>query len=201
MAGIIGIFGGTFDPPHTGHLALAAEAQFQLGLDRVLWVLTPDPPHKRRRRITPLETRLELLQAALGDNPQFELSRVDIDRPPPHFAVDTVRLLRQKNSEAKLVYLMGGDSLHDLPTWYQPQAFLENIDQLGVMRRPSDRVDLCMLEDRLPGLLAKVKILDTPLLEISATEIRRRAAHGEPFRYYLPAQVYELIIKRQMYQK
>jgi nicotinate-nucleotide adenylyltransferase len=197
----LGIFGGTFDPPHTGHLVLAAEARFQLGLDRVLWVLTPDPPHKPRRRITPLESRLDLLLAAIAGNAGFELSRVDIDRPPPHFAVDTVRLLRQQHPGSELAYLMGGDSLHDLPGWHRPQEFLDAIDHLGVMRRPGDRLDLCALENRLPGLECKARLLNAPLLEISATEIRRRAARGEPFRYFLPPQVYELILERGLYSK
>ena len=91
----IGIFGGTFDPPHLGHLILAAEAGCQLMLDRLLFVLTADPPHKQGRQITPMEDRLAMLEAALFDNPDFELSRVEIDRPGPHYAVDTIKLLRE----------------------------------------------------------------------------------------------------------
>ena len=90
-----GVFGGTFDPPHIGHLVLAAEALNQFGLDRVLWVLTPEPPHKSERLITDLGVRLEMLRAAIGEDPDFELSRVDIDRPPPHYAVDTMAVLRE----------------------------------------------------------------------------------------------------------
>src|SRR4030042_4938152 len=100
----LGIFGGTFDPPHVGHLILADEARVQLGLERVLWVLTPNPPHKMDQAITPLVDRLDMLRAALGDALHFELSRVDIDRPPPHYAVDTVRLLRRHHPDDTLVY-------------------------------------------------------------------------------------------------
>ncbi|MCX8025419.1 MAG: adenylyltransferase/cytidyltransferase family protein, partial [Thermanaerothrix sp.] len=89
----LGIFGGTFDPPHVGHLILASEAADQLHLDRVLWVLTPDPPHKRGQPITPLAIRLKLVMAAIQEDPLFELSRVEIDRPGPHYAVDTLRIL------------------------------------------------------------------------------------------------------------
>src|SRR5512135_475432 len=89
----IGIFGGTFDPPHIGHLILAAESRDQLRLDRVLWVVTPDPPHKTGRAISPLATRLALLQAALGADEGFEISRAEIDRPGPQYSVDTVRIL------------------------------------------------------------------------------------------------------------
>ena len=91
----LGIFGGTFDPPHVGHLILATEAQYQLRLERVLWVLTPCPPHKAGQSISSVDERFELLYASLEGNPDFELSRADLDRPPPHYAVDTVELLRK----------------------------------------------------------------------------------------------------------
>ncbi len=138
----IGIFGGTFDPPHLGHLILAAEATAQLGLDRLLWVLTPDPPHKRNQQLTPVNIRLELVQAALKDDPTFELCRVDLDRPGPHYTLDTVKLIQQKYSGEALFYLIGGDSLHDFPNWYQPEALLDSVKGLGVMRRPGDQIDL-----------------------------------------------------------
>lgn len=117
----LGIFGGTFDPPHIGHLILAAEALAQLELDRVLWVLTPNPPHKTRRSLTPVALRYELLRAAFEADPAFVISWVDLDRPPPHYAVDTMRLLRQDHPRDRLVYLMGSDSLDDLPLWHMAQ--------------------------------------------------------------------------------
>lgn len=200
MAGLTGIFGGTFDPPHLGHLILAAEACHQLQLSRLLWVLTPTPPHKQNQTITPLAARLELIQAALADNPLFELSTVEIDRPGPHFAVDTVRLLAQQNPGAGMVYLMGGDSLRDLPTWRQPQELVAACAMLGVMRRPQDEVDLPALEKQLPGLTGRVRFISAPLLEISSREIRRRIASGEPHRYYLQPQVAALIQTLGLYQ-
>jgi len=201
MAERIGIFGGTFDPPHVGHLILAAEAQDQLRLDRLLWVLTPDPPHKQGQSITPLDIRMKLLMAAISDNPSFELSRVDIDRPGPHYAVDTVRILKEHYSSAEFFYLIGGDSLHDLPTWFQPQRLIELIDGLGVMRRPGDRVDLRSLEQKIPGLSAKICFIEAPLLEISARQIRQRIAAGRAYRYYVPAAVYRLIEDLQIYRE
>jgi len=89
----MGIFGGTFDPPHLGHLILAAEARAQLGLERLLWVLTPDPPHKQGQSIAPLELRLEMVKLAIADDPQFEISSVELNRPGPHYALDTVQIL------------------------------------------------------------------------------------------------------------
>ncbi|MDD5370184.1 MAG: nicotinate-nucleotide adenylyltransferase, partial [Anaerolineaceae bacterium] len=194
MAGLIGVFGGTFDPPHLGHLILAAEAYDQLGLDRLLWVLTPDPPHKLEQHISRAEMRLALVQAAICDNPHFELSRVDLDRMGPHFAVDTVRLLAQDFPAAEMIYLMGGDSLHDLPTWRLPLELVHEVDAFGVMRRPGDDIDLSHLEQALPGLTEKVRFVDAPLLEISSSQIRYRIRTGKPFRYYLPPPVYDLVI-------
>lgn len=194
----LGVFGGTFDPPHIGHLILAAEALHQLQLTKVLWVLTAVPPHKRGQEITPLEKRLAMLSAAIADEPRFVFSRVDIDRPAPHYAVDTVRSLRQAHPEAEIVYLMGGDSLHDLPTWHTPQAFVAACDLLGVVRRPGSDVSLNGVV--LPGLKEKVRFVDAPLLEIASRDIRARVAQGRPFRYFLPPAVWALVEKWGLYR-
>ncbi len=197
----IGIFGGTFDPPHLGHLILAKEAEDQLLLERVLWVLTPDPPHKPDRNISPLEARLEMVQAAIDDEPGFELSRVDIERPGPHYAVDTVRLLVERHPQAELIYLIGGDSLHDLPTWRNPQELVQACDRLGVMRRPGDTIDLDALKRIIPGLEERVCWIDAPLLEISSSEIRQRVHDGRAYRYYVPSAVYLLIKQLGLYRQ
>ncbi len=196
----IGIFGGTFDPPHVGHLILAAEARDQLGLERVLWVVTPDPPHKLGRKITPLETRLEMVQAAICGDAGFELSRVEINRAGPHYSVDTVRILAEANPGAQLFYLMGGDSLHDLPLWKRPAEFIGALDGIGVMRRPQDFVDLPALERQLPGIVSRVHFVDAPLLEIASSDIRERAAQGRHFCYFLAPQVYQIVESQHLYQ-
>lgn len=195
----IGIFGGTFDPPHIGHLILAAEAYSQFDLDRLLWVLTPDPPHKLDRSITLLQHRLAMVGLALADAPEFELSRVDIDRQGPHFAVDTVKIIANQNPKANLIYLMGGDSLRDLPLWHCPADFVAACQLIGVMRRPDDAVDLPGLEKQFPGLTGKVRFVEAPLLDIAAHEIRARIAANQPFRYFLPADVYEYIKMNNLY--
>lgn len=195
----LGIFGGTFDPPHLAHLILAAEAQHQLDLARVLWVLTPDPPHKGRRVISAAQDRVDMLAAAIIGNAAFEISRVELERPGPHFAADTMRLLGERYPEGELIYLMGGDSLRELPKWGQPRDFLKACHALAVMRRPDDLVDLAVLEEQLPGIGAKVRFVDTPLLEISASQIRRRAAEGRPYRYFVSPGVFEIIKDRELY--
>jgi nicotinate-nucleotide adenylyltransferase len=197
----IGIFGGTFDPPHLGHLILAMEACGQLNLDRLLWVVTPDPPHKIGQSISPVNIRLRLIKAAIGDDPHFEVSRIELERPAPQYAVDTIRELRERYPEAELIYLMGGDSLHDFPDWHHPRLLVDTSDGLGVMRRPGDLIDLTELEKQLPGITAKLAFVDAPLLEISSRQIRERVSSGKPFRYYLPQAVYEQILAMNLYSE
>jgi len=203
MAGLtdyqIGIFGGTFDPPHIGHQILAAEALDQLGLNKIFWVLTPDPPHKRGRLIAPLVARLNMVKAAIEGCPDFELSRVEIDRPAPHYAVDTLCLLLEQNPQAELVYLMGGDSLGDLPQWYACQELVATCHSIGVMRRPGDGIDLPRLETQIPGVTQKVRFVETPLLDIAASRIRERIQSGRSFRFFLPPSVYRIVLENNLY--
>lgn len=196
----IGIFGGTFDPPHVGHLILAEECRTQLTLDLLLWVVTDNPPHKRYVNISPIEDRVKLVLKAIAGNEAFALSRVDIDRPSPHFAIDTVNILKQEYPGAQFFYLMGGDSLHDLPTWNRPQDFIKACDGIGVMRRHADQVDLASLEEVLPGISKKVMIVDAPILEISSKQIRQRIADNQGFRYYLRDAVYKAVLEMGLYR-
>jgi len=201
MAGLnLAIFGGTFDPPHIGHLILAAEALAQLALDRVLWVLTPDPPHKTNQRITTLEIRLEMLRLALANDDGFELSAVDINRPPPHYALDTLHMLRQIYPGARLNYLMGADSLIDLPNWRRPNEFVSACDAIAVMQRPGSKVELHSLEAILPGLSSRTLFLEAPLIEISSSQLRQRIARNLPYRYFLPSEVYNFIQRGNLYR-
>lgn len=196
----LGVFGGTFDPPHLGHLILAAEAQAQLRLEKVLFVLTADPPHKRGRQLTPTADRLAMVEAAIKSQDIFEVSRVEIDRPGPHYAADTMQLLAKDYPGKGLVYLIGGDSLRDLPEWNRPQDFIAACSAIGVMRRPRSRIDLDDLERALPGLSARLEFVDAPLLEISSSEIRERIHDGGHYRFYLSGAVYEIIQKRGLYK-
>ena len=197
----LGILGGTFDPVHLGHLILAEEACWQLKLDCVLWVLTPHPPHKYGTVRGTCEQRLQLLELATAKNPAFQFSRVDIDRLPPHYALDTMGLLHAKYPEAKFIYLIGSDSLRDLPNWYQPQALLAACDTLGVMRRRGAALDLRILEKLVAGASKKITEIDAPLLDISSSDIRQRIAEGRPYRYYLTPEEYEYISQKQLYAK
>jgi nicotinate-nucleotide adenylyltransferase len=197
----LGIFGGTFDPPHVGHLILAMEAYDQLNLDKVLWVLTPNPPHKIGKLITPANDRLSMINASIAQDAAFELSRVDIDRPGPHYMSETVNLLHQQFPEAELVFLMGGDSLHDLPTWHEPKEFIKECDRLGVMHRVGEKINLEFLESALPGISPKVEFIEAPILEISSKKIRQLVSRGKPYRYYLLPNVYEIIQTNGLYRE
>ncbi len=135
----IGLFGGTFDPPHLGHLILASEAYAQLELNRLLWILTPEPPHKQEQPITSTEHRLAMVKLAIQDNPDFELSRIELDRPGPHYTLDTVELIAKQYPEADITPIIGGDSLRDLPTWHRPKELLQACHWVGVMHRPGEQ--------------------------------------------------------------
>jgi len=200
MSPLIGLFGGTFDPPHIGHLILSAEARHQLGLDRLLWVLTPNPPHKQDQPITLLEHRLAIVKLAISDDRQFELSTVEMDRPAPHYALETVKIISEQNPNAELGYLMGGDSLRDLPAWQRHTELVAALHFFGVMRRPGDSIDLPALEKIIPGLTAKVRYVHAPLIDIAAHEIRQRVADGHHFRYFLPPAVYDYIVEHNLYR-
>ena len=196
----IGIFGGTFDPPHLGHLILASEARVQLKLTRLLWVLTPVPPHKMNRPISSLDDRLAMVKLALNDEPSFELSNIEIERPGPHYTLDTIRIFSKLYPNDDLILLLGGDSLRDLPSWHHPADLVAASHQIGVMRRPGDLIDMASLEKKIPGLNSKVKFVEAPLLEIASSEIRRRAARGLQFRYYLLPTVYQYIQEHNLYR-
>jgi len=195
----IGIFGGTFDPPHIGHLILASEAAHQLHLSRLLWVLAPEPPHKQDQSITPLFHRLEMLKRTIADNPIFEISTLEIDRPGPHYSIDTVKLLVDREPEADITLLLGGDSLRDLPTWRRCIDLVTAVSNIGVMRRPGDPFDMPALEAQIPGLTEKVSFIDSLLQNLSSSEIRRRVRENKVFRYYVLPSVYEYIESNNLY--
>ncbi len=200
MEGLTGVLGGTFDPPHYGHLALAESAQTALDLERVLWVLTAVPPHKPDVRHTPVDLRVEMVEAAIKGIESFSVSRADIDRPPPHYAVDTLRWLAERQPGARFAYLIGSDSLRDLPTWHTPREFVAACEVLGVLRRPGAVIDLKELQSQIPGLQRKVRFVDAPQLPVSGADIRRRVRQGERYNHLLPGAVAAIIQREHLYR-
>jgi nicotinate-nucleotide adenylyltransferase len=195
----LGIFGGTFDPIHLGHLVLAEEALEQLRLERIIWVLTPDPPHKQGISVSSWELRFRLLSFALSDNQRFEISRVDLDRSPPYYAVETMHLLRETHQNDSLIYLMGGDSLQELSTWHNPEMFIEACDGFGIMQRPGSGLDYGNVIQIFPELKGKIHSINAPLLDISSSDIRQRISSGRHFRYFLPTKVYDYVRAHNLY--
>lgn len=199
MARVVGVFGGTFDPPHLGHLILATYALDGLGLDEIRWVVTPRSPLKPDDDISPPETRARMVEAAIADEPRFRLSRIDLDRPPPHYAVDSLERLRSSEPGADLVYVMGADALEELPRWREPDRLVGLCAGLGVMRRPGAKPDLDRLEDLIPGLKARVRFFEAPSVGISAREIRDRVRTGFSVRYLVPEAVLEILGREGLY--
>jgi nicotinate-nucleotide adenylyltransferase len=195
----IGLFGGTFDPPHIGHLILASEAVQQLELSRLLWVLTPQPPHKEPAAITPVEHRLAMVNLAIADNSAFELSTLELDRPGPHYMIETVERLKAVASDSGIALLLGGDSVNDLQAWQRPRDLVAACDLIGAMLRPGVTLDIERLERVLPGVAAKIQILDVPLIDIASSEVRRRIRERLPFRYFLSTAVFKYIHEHGLY--
>ena len=197
---MIGVFGGTFDPPHVGHLILADEARGVLSLGHVLWVVTGVPPHKPVGPVTPVNDRIEMVDRAIQGNPDFTLSRIELDRPGPHYAAETLELLAAGNPDQEWAYVMGEDSLADLPNWHRPNRFVALCRSIVVLRRSQAQADLDQLDREIPGLGAKVRLLEVPLVDVSARDIRRRVQAGQPFRYLVAAPVADYIRQHQLYR-
>ena len=194
-----GVFGGTFDPIHTGHLILLAEARYDLQLDVVYLMPVADPPHKQGNTISPVTDRLHMCELATLDAEYVRISRIDADRPGPHYSVDTVRLLQAElGAEAQIFFLMGMDSLRDLPAWYQPQRLLAQCT-LVALSRADVEIDWMELENALPGIREQVVLVDMPKLEISGSDLRERVRTGCPIQYQVPRLVESYIMARGLY--
>lgn len=200
MGSLIGVFGGTFDPPHIGHCILADEALQHLGLDMIYWVPAGEPPHKPNWPISPVEQRLRMLAYITEQHPSFTLSSVDVDRPGPHYSKDTLRFLQADQAEARFVYLMGADSLRDLTQWKDPEQFVERAHAIGIMQRPSVEVDHDRNQRLIAGLSEKLIFFPAPLIDISGQSIRQRVKLGQPYRYMLTPEVYDHIRQHKLYQ-
>jgi nicotinate-nucleotide adenylyltransferase len=195
----IGVFGGTFDPPHIGHLILAQIACDRLNLERMVFVPAAQPPHKQDQRITAALHRFAMLQRAVQGNPRFEVSRVDMDRQGPHYTSDMLSILRAQHRGYELFFLMGADSFSELMTWRAPEWIIAQAT-LAVLRRPNTAINLDALEARLPGVRERVVIVDAPLIEISASALREIVRKGHSIRYQVPDAVLEYINQQRLYR-
>lgn len=194
-----GLLGGTFDPVHIGHLILAETGRELLALDHVYFVPAADPPHKRGAVIAQAQDRLAMLHLAIDDNTNFSISPIDLDRPGPHYTVDMVQLLqRQLGASVELWFLMGLDSLIDLPTWRDPDR-LRHLVRLAAATRPGYEVDWAPLEVVMPGLSREVTLLPMPGVSIASHNLRQKLGQGRSVRYQVPEAVRQYIRVRGLY--
>ncbi len=194
----IGVLGGTFDPIHIGHLVVAEEARIKLGFREVLFVPAGQPWRKLDRNITLAAHRVEMVRRAIADNPHFKLCTLEVEHPGPSYTVDTLTMLRkQLGSEAILFFILGRDTLAELPLWKEPKKLVQ-LCRLVVAPRLGSK-DLKHLETSIPGLLDKVIQLDMPVIGISSAEIRQRIAQGLSIRYLVPAEVEKYITEQKIY--
>lgn len=197
----VGMLGGTFDPIHYGHLAIAEDCGAQLGLEVVLFVPAGGPPHKQGRAISPAADRLAMVERAIATNPRFGLSRIDVERPGLSYSVDTVRALQaQLGPETRIFFIVGADSLIDLPTWREPDQ-LSHLCQIVAVNRPGyAQVDLARLEATIPETTRRIIQLTTPGIDVSSTQLRQRVAEGRPIRYLVPDPVLAYIQEHGLYR-
>jgi len=200
MPEAVGIMGGTFDPIHFGHLVAAEEARTRFSLTRVVFVPSGVPPHKKAYDVTCAEHRYNMVVLATASNRWFETSRVELDRPGPSYTADTVEQFRSRlGADARLYFITGADAILELPTWHDPQRILEACDLIAVTR---PGYDLGRMERALGAkTVGRVHPLHAPGLDISSTELRRRATLGESLRYLTPRPVERYIEAHQLYRK
>lgn len=194
----LGILGGTFDPPHNAHLLIARAARDQLGLDRVLFAPAGIQPLKKDRRSTPAAQRAEMVALAIEHEPRFELSRIDLDRPGPHYTIDLLEIASRQYPGAQWWFIMGSDSLGDLLRWRDPQRLIR-MTRLAVLRRSGFQPDWQTLEAALPDLRARIDWIDAAPIDVSAHEIRRRVRAGESIEGVTPPAVVKYIEENRLY--
>lgn len=197
-SGKIGVLGGTFDPIHIGHLVVADNALQQLQLDTVLFAPAGRPPHKPHQAISSPADRIAMIQVAIADRDQFQLSEIDLGGQGPSFTVDLLQRIDAAFRPDELYFVMGADSLRDFASWARPEAVLR-IARLAVAGRPGVRISDGVL-DSVPGLRENLRLLDSPLSHISSTDLRHRLRQGRTIRYLIPDDVHAYIIDKKLYQ-
>ncbi len=197
----IGIMGGTFDPVHYGHLVAAEVARAELDLDKVIFIPAGRPPHKQQQIITGSEHRYLMTVLATSSNPNFEVSRIEVDKDELAYTIDTVKDMRRTYGEdATIYFITGADAVLELLTWYKIQELLTLCRFIAVTRPGFDKRDL---EQKIGEIASKyngeIICIEVPLLAISSTDIRERSRSGKPIKYLLPEAVEEYIEKNGLY--
>lgn len=199
--GRVGVMGGTFDPIHVGHLAVAEEAREALGLDRVVFVPAGQPPHKPVGAVAPVEHRLAMVELAIADNAAFELSRVEVDRVGPSYTVDTVEGLARSDPGARLHVILSVETFLELPSWHEPERLFAAARLAVVPREGYPAPDPAWLAATFPGREDRVDFLEGPRLGLSSTALRGRVLAGRSIRYLVPTAVEAYIRDNQLYRR
>lgn len=186
----LGLFGGTFDPPHVGHLIAAQDALIQLGLGRVIFIPAAVPPHKRDQLVAPAELRLAMVRAATSGDDRFAVDDQEIRRGGASYTVDTLRAYRADRPEAELFLIIGADQYADFDTWREAGE-IRRLARIAVLARSGET------HGPMRGGAIPVGVMR---IDVSATEIRRRVAEGEPIRYLVPGAVGTLIRRNRLYE-
>ena len=190
----VGLLGGTFNPPHIGHLVCAQEARAQLGLDRVELVPVATPPHKVAEGDPGAEHRLAMCRAAVADDPALEVNDVEVRRGGPSYTADTLRAL---DGDHDLTFIVGGDMAYALPQWREPETIL-SLAELGVAERAETRRQ--EIEERLAAYdPSRIRFFSMPRIDLSSSDVRARVAEGRPVRYLVPAPVADYIEREGLY--
>jgi nicotinate-nucleotide adenylyltransferase len=187
----IGLFGGTFNPPHMGHLIIAQEALKQLNLDEVWWMPASNPPHKKKVEDVSDEHRIEMVKKTIGNNNHFSLSLLEFERSGPSYTIDTIMLLKKKYPKANFTFIIGGDMVHSLSSWHEIDQ-LKNLIQFAGVGREGFPVDHHW--ERF-----NVKHVEVPYIGISSTFIRSRSNAGENIRYFVLDDVCKYIEEHRLY--
>ena len=199
----IGILGGTFDPVHIGHLILGEETRIELGLEKVLFIPSHNPPHKRNRigRASDAQ-RVEMLRLAISDNPGFALSMVEMERPGLSYTYQTLELLNQKSPGTEYVLILGADCLFDFDTWMKPERIAAACSiAVGYRDRYDSNVLMRRVEELKNRYGARICLVDSHLVDISSSMLREYCARGRRLTYYVPSQVQMLIEKEGLYKE
>ena len=197
----VGVFGGTFDPIHIGHLLVAEQARILLSLDKVMFIPAGQPWFKVGQAVTQERHRMAMVELAAESNPFFRASDIEINRSGPTYTVDTlVELRRQLGAEAKLFVILGLDSLGEIGRWHRPERVLELSTVVGMSRPGFMDFNPETLDAISPGASAKVVLLKGPLVDVSAIDLRRRVAEGASIKYRVPESVEAYIREHGLYR-
>lgn len=189
------LFGGTFDPPHIGHLIIAESILSDLDIDKIIFIPSSIPPHKPLHSYSSASSRVEMLQISIKGTPAFQISDIELNRPGASYSVDTIKQIKSQMSLSKeeLYFVIGGDSLVEFQMWKKPNEIL-SLAQVIIAPRPSFTKDMVK-----PEFLEQVQFLDTPQIDISSSMIRERVREKKSIRYYVIPEVLEYIQEKGFY--